>query len=130
MIAPQVNQVLQAIPRLLSGTSAEEWDAWRDRYVPLFLTLLRGLRHEAIGKSRARVAKVAASIDSLLPESHRKESFSRKALWVLASTPGVTCVLNGMRTGRYVDDSIAVLGWEPLKEPGAVYEQVKQISWS
>ena len=130
MIAPQVNQVLQAIPRLLSGTSAEEWDAWRDRYVPLFLTLLRGFRHEAIGKSRARVAKVAASIDSLLPESHRKESFSRKALWVLASTPGVTCVLNGMRTGRYVDDSIAVLGWELLKEPGAVYEQVKQISWS
>jgi len=130
MIAPHVNQVLQAIPRLLSGASAEQWETWRDRYVPSLLTLLRGLRHEAIEKSRGRAEKVAASIDPLLPEARRKESLSRKALWVLSSTPGVTCVLNGMRTGHYVDDSIAVLGWEPLKEPRSIYESVKEISWS
>ncbi|HKC95384.1 MAG TPA: hypothetical protein VKB81_15310, partial [Nitrospira sp.] len=103
---------------------------WRDRYVPPLLTLLRGLRYAAIEKSRARAEKVAASINSLLPEVRRKESLSRKALWVLTSTPGVSCVLNGMRSGRYVDDSIAVLGWEPLKEPGAVYERVEEIGWS
>ena len=130
MIAPQVNQVLQAIPRLLSGASVEQWEDWRDRYVPPLLTLLRGLRYAAIEKSRARSEKVAASINSLLPEVRRKESLSRKALWVLTSTPGVSCVLNGMRSGRYVDDSIAVLGWEPLKEPGAVYERVEEIGWS
>jgi len=127
MIAPHLNQVLQVIPRLVSGASAEQWEAWRDRYVPALLTLLRGFRREATEKSRARVENVAASINALLPVVRRKESLSRKALWVLSSTPGVTCVLNGMRTRRYVDDSIAVLGWEPLKEPGAIYERIQEI---
>jgi hypothetical protein len=120
--------VLQAIPRLLTGAVAEQWEAWRDRFLPAFLALLRGLRREAVEKSRVRTEKVLTSIDPLLPENRRKESLSRKALWVLASTDGVTSVLNGMRTIRYVDDSIAVLGWEPLKDPGVVYETMKAIS--
>jgi len=121
MIAPHVNQVMQAIPRLLKETAAEQWEEWRDRYVPQLLTLLRGLRREATEKSRARIGKVTAAIDPLLPEGRRMESPSRKALWILTSTPGVTCVLNGMRTNRYVDDSIAVLGWESLKDPAVIY---------
>ena len=51
---------------------------------------------------------------------------SRKALWVLASTPGVTCVLNGMRSPSYVDDSLAVMGWEPLKEVRQVFQGMGQ----
>jgi len=126
MIAPHVNQVMQAIPRLLKETEAVQWEEWRNRYVPQLLTLLRGLRREATEISRIRIGKVTAAIDPLLPEQKRKESLSRKALWVLASTPGVTTVLNGMRTSRYVDDSIAVLGWELLKEPAVIYEKVNQ----
>jgi uncharacterized protein len=127
MIAPHVNQVLQAIPRLLDGTALEQWEAWRDRYIPQFLALLGMLRGEAAKKSRARSQKVAASIDPHLPESKRGESLSRKALWVLASTPGVTSVLNGMRTVRYVQDSTAVLGWSPFSDPGTVYRAVGNV---
>jgi uncharacterized protein len=127
MIAPQVNQVLQAIPRLLGEVAAKQWEAWKDRYVPPLLTLLRGLRHEAAEKSRSRLAKVDTSIERLLPEGKQKQSMSRKALWVLTSTPGVTCVLNGMRTVRYVEDSIAIMGWDPLNEPGVVYNTIEKI---
>ena len=114
MIAPHVNQVMQALSRNLTGTAAEQWEAWRDRYLPQLFTLLRGLRREATERSRVRAASVSAILDPLLPESRRKESLSRKALWVLTSTPGVTCVLNGMRSPAYVDDSLAIMGWEPL----------------
>jgi aryl-alcohol dehydrogenase-like predicted oxidoreductase len=114
MIAPHVNQVMQALSRHLTGTAAEQWEAWRDRYLPQLLTLLRGLRREATERSRAKTASVSAILDPLLPESRRKESLSRKALWILTSTPGVTCVLNGMRSPAYVDDSLAIMGWEPL----------------
>ena len=124
MIAPHVNQVMQAIPRVLQGTAAEQWEAWRDRYVPRLLGLLGLLRHEAVEKSRARTSKVAGVIDPLLPDSTRSESLSRKALWVLASTPGVTTVLNGMRTVGYVHDATAVMGWKPLDEPGVVYKAI------
>jgi len=125
MIAPHINQVMQALSRHLTGTAAEQWEAWRDRYVPQLLTLLGGLRREATERSRAKTALVSASLDPLLPEARRKESLSRKALWVLASTPGVTSVLNGMRTRDYVEDSLAILRWEPAPIVGPLYEAVK-----
>src|SRR5262245_54934870 len=122
MIAPHINQVMQALSRHLTGTTAEQWEAWRDRYVPQLLTLLGGLRREATELSRAKTASVSAVLDPLLPEPKRKESLSRKALWVLASTPGVTCVLNGMRSPAYADDSLAVMGWEPLTGTKQIFE--------
>lgn len=124
MIAPRVNQVLQTLSRQLTGTLSERWEAWRDRYIPELLALLRGLRREATERSRVRTAAIARTIDPLLPESRRAESLSRKSLWILAGTPGVTCVLNGMRTPQYVDDALAVLRWGAPTQTSAVYQQV------
>ena len=129
MIAPHVNQVLQALSRTLSGTAAEQWEAWRDRYVPELLTLLRGLRREATERSRRRTTAVATALDAALPQGRRSESLSRKALWVLTSTPGVTCVLNGMRTPAYVEDSVGVLHWPALESARAAYEIAKTIAF-
>jgi aryl-alcohol dehydrogenase-like predicted oxidoreductase len=125
MIAPHVNQVMQALTRHLTGKAAEQWEAWRDRYVPQLLTLLGGLRREATERSRAKTAAVSAILDPLLPKSRRIESLSRKALWVLASTPGVTSVLNGMRTRDHVNDSLAILRWEPTLAVKPLYEAVR-----
>jgi uncharacterized protein len=128
MIAPQVNQAIQTLSRQLTGAASERWEAWRDRYVPELLDLLRGVRREATERSRARTAAVTHVIDPLLPEARRQETLSRKALWILAGTPGVTCVLNGMRTPHYVDDALAILRWEPFKDSIRAYEQMK--TWS
>ena len=126
MIAPQVNQVIQVLSRNLTGTAAEQWESWRDRYVPELLTLLRGLRREATERSRAKTSALSATLNPLLPDARRKESLSRKALWVLTSTPGVACVLNGMRSPAYVDDSLAVMRWEPLTGVRQVFENMAQ----
>jgi uncharacterized protein YyaL (SSP411 family)/aryl-alcohol dehydrogenase-like predicted oxidoreductase len=125
MIAPHVNQVLQTLSQHLSGAASEKWEAWRDRYVPALLTLLGGFRHEATERSRARTASVSRVIDPFLPEPHRIDSLSRKVLWILTSTPGVTCVLNGMRTPHYVENALTVLKWEPLKDVKPIYETVR-----
>jgi hypothetical protein len=130
MIAPHINQVLQAVPRLVTGQASEQWEEWRERYVPELLTLLRGLRHEATERSRNRTARVTGLIDPLLPEHARHESLSRKALWILASTPGVTCVLNGMRTVNYVNESLEVLKWKPLDVVLPIYERIKTVTLS
>jgi hypothetical protein len=122
MIAPHLNQVLQAISRLLTESAGEQWETWRDRYVPEFLTLLRVLRREATLKSRETTDALTKRLDPLLPDEQRQESLSRKALWVLASTPGVTCVLNGMRTPAYVADSLGILYWDPLKDVRPIFE--------
>jgi hypothetical protein len=130
MIAPQVNQAIQTLSRHLTGEPSERWEAWRERYVPELLTLLRGMRCEATERSRARTAAVTRALDPLLPEARRRSTLSRKALWILAWTPGVTCVLNGMRTPHYVDDTLALLKWEPSKNVIQVYEQMSTLAAS
>jgi uncharacterized protein len=125
MIAPHINQVMQALSQRLTGTAAEQWEAWRDRYVPQLLVLLGGLRREATERSQTKTASLSKILDPLLPEARRKESLSRKALWILASTPGVTSVLNGMRRQDYVEDSLAILRWEPAQTVRSLYEAVK-----
>ena len=124
LIAPPMNQAMQALSRHLTGTAAAQWDNWRDRYVPQLLTLLGGLRREATAQSRVRTSLISAAIDPLLPEPRRHESVSRKSLWVLASTPGVTSVLNGMRSRIYVEDSLAVLTWAPIPTVEPLYHAV------
>jgi aryl-alcohol dehydrogenase-like predicted oxidoreductase len=64
-------------------------------------------------------------LDPLLPAERRGESLSRKALWVAASVPGVSAVLNGMRTPAYVDDALGVLAWPPLPEAVRLLDRLK-----
>ncbi len=129
MIAPQINQVLQLLSRRLSGEGAERWERWRQRYIPELLTLLRAFRREATLRSHAQTGRIARTIDPLLPTSHRAASLSQKILWLLTSTLGVTCVLNGMRMPKYVADSLAVLRWEPIRDTQPIYEAALTLPW-
>ena len=84
------------------------------------------MRMEAAQKSAKKLSELGQIIDPLLPEDKREESFSRKALWTVASTHGVTSVLNGMRHPVYVDDSLTTLQWEPLPHPRPIFEALKE----
>ena len=83
------------------------------------------MRMEAAQKSTKKLSGIGQVLDPLLPESQRQEPFSRKALWAVSSTPGVTSVLNGMRHPVYVNDSLTILQWEPLQQPRTIFEALK-----
>jgi hypothetical protein len=123
-IAPQVAHMVQALEQAFGGQGADQWQDWRDRYLPELDRLLAEIRRQAAAKSQAISAAVAGAINATLPIARQGESLSRKALWVVASTPGVTCVLVGMRQAAYVDDALGILGWPPLDQPLKVYEAV------
>jgi len=74
------------------------------------------------GRNAGAIAEI---IDPALPAARRSEPLSRKAIWVLASTPGVGNVLVGMRRPDYVDDAMAVEAWEPLADPLAVLRRTR-----
>jgi len=120
-VAAQVPHVLRAVDAALAGPPGAEWRTWRDRYVPALELLLAGHRHAAVRQSAAAVGAVEAVLDPLLPAERRGEPLARKALWVLASTPGVSCVLNGMRRAAYVDDALAAMRWAPLDRVEPAY---------
>ncbi len=127
-ILPRLLQVVQVLDQGLTGRIGETWQAWRSRYMPELQKLLGELRRQAALKSQQAVVGVATALDPLLPPERRAESLSRKALWVLASTPGVSCVLNGMRTPGYVDDALGILSWPALPDALAVYRALREKS--
>jgi aryl-alcohol dehydrogenase-like predicted oxidoreductase len=129
-IGPHVNRVFQLLTQHFTGRKEEEkiWESWRDKYVPELVALLKVMRMEAAQKSAKKLSELRQVIDPLLPEDKREEFFSRKAIWSLASTPGVTGVLNGMRHPVYVEDSLTILQWEPLKQSRTIFEALQNTS--
>jgi hypothetical protein len=124
-VLPLLLHAVQALDRGLGGGAlAETWQSWRNRYLPEMQKLLDELRRRAMRETRVSLEAITEAVDPLLQAERRGESVSRKALWVLASTPGVSCVLNGMRSLAYVEDALGVLAWPPLSEAARVYDAV------
>ena len=120
-----VARIAATLDRDLTGDAAERWASWRVRYFPELNKLMRAMRVASVADANRRSAEVVAQIDPILPDDRKSESLSRKALWIAASTPGVTCVLNGMRTVEYVRDALGIMEWEALPDVREVYEVVK-----
>jgi aryl-alcohol dehydrogenase-like predicted oxidoreductase len=120
-------RVVRALDQGLSGETAERWRAFRDRYRPALERLLRAFRAEAAGRSQRESRAVAAALDPALPGARRGAPLSQKALWVVASTPGVSTVLVGMRRPAYVEDAAAILDWPPLADPRSVYTTLRGL---
>jgi len=128
MVTPQLAHLLRALDTHLEGELQAQWQSWRSRYLGELLKLMAELRRQAAAKSQRLSQAVSAAIDPLLPPERRAESLSRKALWVLASTPGVSCVLNGMRKPSYVEDSLGILSWPPLPDVIPIYQATQRES--
>ena len=128
-LATQINftvrTLIMALDRQLEGELAARWTEWRDAYLPELEDLMGELGRQAAERSQSWATALAATIDPSLPEEHRGESLSRKAIWTVASTPGVTCVLNGMRSEQYVDDSVGVLSWKSLPAVEVIYKAAR-----
>jgi hypothetical protein len=120
-------RVVGALDAGIAGALAGRWREWRDRYRPELDRLLDGFRAEAAGRSQEQSQAIGAAIDPKLPPERRGAGLSQKALWTLASTPGVSTVLVGMRRPAYVEDATAILGWPPLADARPVYEAVRGL---
>jgi hypothetical protein len=121
VVLPRVNQVLSALDGALGKSQlGDGWRDFRGRYGEALESLLLAVRHRAAERSRTRVKRIHDALEKHLPESRRNAPLSQKALWVLASTPGVSCVLVGMRSPEYVEDALAMMGWEAVAEPKLV----------
>jgi len=123
-----VARIAHILDQQLPPELAKRWEAWRDTYFSELGKLLGELRRQAGQRSLEDTRRIARAIDPLIPEQRRQESLSRKALWITASTPGVTSVLNGMRTPEYVRDAVGVMDWPALDNVAAVYDAASGLT--
>jgi aryl-alcohol dehydrogenase-like predicted oxidoreductase len=126
-IAPRVMQALSAVGNALQGPPAARFAAWQERYVSEMEALLAGMRRRAGDRSRARSLAMTRAVDPTLPEDARSAPLSQKALRIVASAPGVTTVLVGMRETRYVDDALAMMGTPELPDALAALRASKDV---
>lgn len=87
--------------------------------------LVEPLQARATRQPPEVAAQIRRSIEPHLPPELRGQSLSRIALSFAVSTPGVSCVLNGMRHPAYVDDALGILGLPPIKDVQAVARAVR-----
>ncbi len=114
--------VTQAAKQISQHQKDADWDAWFNRYAPALQTVLELFRNESHKRSQKVSARVSSVLDPLLPDEWKSASLSQKALGVLIHTPGVSCVLNGMRRADYVHDSM-----QATKLPRLDAEKIAQI---
>jgi uncharacterized protein YyaL (SSP411 family)/aryl-alcohol dehydrogenase-like predicted oxidoreductase len=121
-VIPHISRMLASIERVLPGSLRSEWSRWRGGYIRAVETALTALRAQAAASARERTAALRDQLAAVLPLSRHGEPLQRLALWTLASTPGLSVVLLGMRHPRYVDDALEVMAWSALEQPERVYE--------
>jgi hypothetical protein len=122
VIAPRTAHIVQLLDRVMSGTLEAPWTSFRDRYLAALDALLTRIRSRAADRSRVRLGRLTSALNPSLAEARRGEPLSRKAVWLLLSTKGVTAALVGMRTEAYVADMLPVLGWEEHAAPERAFE--------
>jgi len=126
-VIPRINHTARTMGHDVPASVRTGWTHWWERCLPSLEGLLHAIAREAGRRSRSRSRAVSDAIDPLLPVERRGESLSRKALWVLAGTPGVTSILVGMRQPSYVQDAMGILAWPPVLDPLEVYRRVKKV---
>jgi hypothetical protein len=124
-ISYTVGRIAASLDETLADDVAERWGDWRGRYFRGLNTLLRAMRAAATTAARERSAEISARIDPFMAPERQPETLSRKALWTVAGTPGVACVLNGMRTVEYVGDALGILEWDAPREVEEIYRAVQ-----
>ena len=121
-VLPRVHYVAGLLQQHLDPSSQAAWESWWKRYTEGMNDLMAAAGRRAADRGGEALRRIAASIDPGLPAGQRGEPLSRKALWTLISTPGVSTVLVGMRRPAYVRSVLPVLGWVPLADPIRIYE--------
>ncbi|MBK7585497.1 MAG: DUF255 domain-containing protein [Myxococcales bacterium] len=117
VVLPRTSQVLAALERAMRGEAEKPWREWSARYTEALDQLLSAIRQLAAAHSLDFSLRAHRALEAALPAARRRATLAQKALWVLASTPGVTSVLVGMRRPEYVVDAREVLGWDALEQP-------------
>jgi len=90
--------------------------------------LIEPLQARASRQDRQIGEQIRAAISPALPPALHRESLSRIALDVVASTPGVSCVLCGMRHPAYVEDAASVMALPPIPDVVAVARRLDEAT--
>ncbi len=109
-------QTMNSLSYLSQGISGDAWEKWRDAYATMAIAFFEAISRKYENQAQERSIKFSGKLKSLNGDLATSPSLAQQALRVLVSTPGVDCVLLGMRQVGYVEDALAALKSDPIPE--------------
>ncbi len=131
LVTPRARELLSNLDRAFSGPHRGLWENWRDRYVEAVGHWLAAVRYGAQEKNRRVLDRLeqnlrdASGLGLAFDGPLREAPWSQRALALVASIPGVTSVLTGMRRRPYVADASAAIR---LPIPEGVEQSLRSTS--
>ncbi len=119
-VVPEAQRGLRSLVAALGDPPDPERLGLIQAYQDELNALIEPLQARASRQDSGVTDQIRAAIEPCLPPEIRTESLSRIALDFVASTPGVSCVLNGMRHVAYVEDAVGVATLPKIPDPAAV----------
>ena len=126
VIAPDLGKVLKGLDGALSGELAERFRDFRGRYLRDLEGLFLAMRKIAAERSAARLRSLRGALEAHLEPGLGAEPLSRQALVSLRALPGVSCVLLGARTPKYVADALQALALPKPKDPLGILSALRE----
>lgn len=96
---------------------------WREDYIRVIEALLEVCLREGRYRRFSLARKVHRELQPFMPADLKQADLSTMALAVVASTPGVTTVLNGMRCSAYVAQALQAMRSSAVEHPLQVYRR-------
>ncbi len=112
-ILPQIQSILASLDPFLHPHPG--WHGWAEAYLQVLQTFLDTVSRHYESQAQERSGRIARELDAMATDLSQSPTLSQKALRVLSSTPGVDCVLVGMRQTDYVDDALAVFQFAAIE---------------
>jgi uncharacterized protein len=119
-LVPEARRGLGALMARVGGRPSADQVRRLQAYQEALNALVERLQDRAGRQDPRLAASIRAALEPHLPPELRGESLSRLAIDFVASSPGVTCVLNGMRHPAYVADAVGVMTLPPIPDVVAV----------
>jgi aryl-alcohol dehydrogenase-like predicted oxidoreductase len=111
---PFIQKAIQVAAQAIQATGERsQLERWVQAYAMAIENLSRAMQEHVAATEHTRSLELHTRLDKLAPAAWRTQSLSQMALRTLLAVPGVTCVLNGMRSPEYVRDSLGALTGPP-----------------
>jgi aryl-alcohol dehydrogenase-like predicted oxidoreductase len=119
-VVPEAQRGLRALLDAAGGRPDADLMAKLQGYQDELNALVEPLQTRASRQDARLGEQIRAAMQPFLPPALMNESLSRLALDFVASTPGVGCVLCGMRHPAYVEDAAGLMTLPPVPDVRAV----------
>ena len=123
-LIPQINAYLGQTSHAWPTQHQTEWETLLQEYAQALNTLFVTVAEIFNCVEAEQVEPIQQALQPYLSDDERKLTLSQKALNFVASSPGVSVVLNGMKREAYVSDAMGIMSVSDFANPIELVESV------